>query len=79
MLIAGGSITVSGSSSDNVLQFSFTNASWSTVGDGADLPGPVTAITVNNGNWSSIFAAGRYVFSPIVLLVVGKFISTQFR
>jgi hypothetical protein len=59
--VAGGSITLSGSSSDNVLQFTFSNASWSTVGDGAGLPGPVTAITVNNRNYSSIFAAGRCV------------------
>lgn len=32
------------------------------MGDGgADLPGPVTAITVNDHNYSSIFAAGRCV------------------
>ena len=31
------------------------------MGDSAGLPGPVTAVTVNNGNWSSIFAAGRFV------------------
>ncbi|KAH8995626.1 cortical protein marker for cell polarity-domain-containing protein [Lactarius akahatsu] len=61
VLVAGGSITISGSSSDNVLQFTFNNASWSTLGDGANLPGPVTAITVNDGNSSSIFAAGRSV------------------
>lgn len=60
--MAGGSITLSGSSSDNVLQFSFSNASWNTIGDGADLPGPVTAITVNDRNYSSVFAAGRCVF-----------------
>ena len=59
--MAGGSITLSGSSSDNVLEFTFNNASWNTVGDGSSLPGPVTAITVNNGNSSSIFAAGRCV------------------
>ncbi|KAI0305506.1 cortical protein marker for cell polarity-domain-containing protein [Multifurca ochricompacta] len=39
--------------------FAFGNVSWSTLGNGADLPGPVTAVTVNNGNASSIFAAGR--------------------
>lgn len=59
--MAGGSITLSGSSSDNVLQFTFSNGSWSTIGNGASLPGPVTAITVNNRNYSSIFAAGRCV------------------
>jgi hypothetical protein len=61
VLIAGGSITLSGPPSDNVLQFTFSNSSWSTVGNGADLPGPITAVTVNNGNTSSIFAAGRCV------------------
>ena len=61
LLIAGGSVTISGTSSDNVLQFTFSNASWSPLGDGANLPGPVTAITVNDGNASSVFAAGRCV------------------
>ncbi|KAI0302566.1 cortical protein marker for cell polarity-domain-containing protein [Russula brevipes] len=61
VLIAGGSIALSGSSSDNVLEFTFSNASWSTVGNATSLPGPVTAVTVNNGNASSIFAAGRSV------------------
>jgi len=61
VLVAGGSITLSGSSSENVLQYTFNNDSWSTLGDSSSLPGPVTAITVNNGNWSSIFAAGSSV------------------
>ena len=61
MLIAGGSITLSGPPSDNVLQFTFSNASWGTIGKAVGLPGPVTAVTVNNGNASSIFAAGRCV------------------
>ncbi len=52
---------MSGSSSDNVLQFTFSNATWSTIGSGSNLPGPITAITVDNGNSSSIFAAGRCV------------------
>jgi Cortical protein marker for cell polarity len=59
LLIAGGSIALSASSSDYVLQFAFNNGTWSTLGDGVG--GPVTAITVNDGNASSIFAAGRYV------------------
>lgn len=29
------------------------------IGSGSDLPGPVEALEVNNGNSSSIFAAGR--------------------
>ena len=41
--------------------FSFANSTWVPVGSGADIPGPVTAVTVDNGNSSSIFAAGRYV------------------
>ncbi|KAH9956897.1 cortical protein marker for cell polarity-domain-containing protein [Russula dissimulans] len=57
LLIAGGSIALSASSSDYVLQFAFNNGTWSTLGDGVG--GPVTAITVNDGNASSIFAAGR--------------------
>ena len=38
----GGSIALSGLSSDYVLQFAFNNGTWSTVGDGVG--GPVTAI-----------------------------------
>ncbi|KAH9045084.1 cortical protein marker for cell polarity-domain-containing protein [Lactarius hengduanensis] len=53
------SVAYAGSNQD--VLFTFNNASWSTLGDGADLPGPVTAITVNDGNSSSIFAAGRSV------------------
>jgi hypothetical protein len=73
VLIAGGSITLSGPSSDNVLQFTFSNASWSIMGNGANLPGPVTAVTVNNGNTSSIFAAGRCVFQNRIARQSGKF------
>jgi hypothetical protein len=61
VLIAGGSIALSEPPSVNILQFTFSNASWSTIGDSVDLPGPVTAVTVNNGNTSNIFAAGRCV------------------
>jgi hypothetical protein len=61
VLVAGGSIALSGTPSVNVLQFTFSNSSWSTIGDSVDLPGPVTAVTVNNGNTSNIFAAGRCV------------------
>ncbi|KAH7905622.1 cortical protein marker for cell polarity-domain-containing protein [Hygrophoropsis aurantiaca] len=59
LLIVAGSINLSGIGSTNVAQYSFTNASWTAVGTGADIPGPVTAVEVNNGNVSSIFAAGR--------------------
>lgn len=40
----------------NVAQYAFANSSWTSVG--TDLPGPVTAIELNNGNSSSLFAAG---------------------
>ncbi|KAI0314914.1 cortical protein marker for cell polarity-domain-containing protein [Amylostereum chailletii] len=59
ILVAAGSIGLSGSTASNVLQFAFGNSSWSTVGDSSTIPGPVTAVTVNNRNGSSIFAAGK--------------------
>lgn len=43
----------------NVAQYSFSNATWSPVGNPSDIPGLVTAVEVNGGNSSSIFAAGR--------------------
>jgi len=58
-LIASGVITLSDSTSANVAQYTFSNTSWAAVGNGADIPGPVTAVEVDNGNSSSIFAAGR--------------------
>ncbi|KIY50189.1 hypothetical protein FISHEDRAFT_64862 [Fistulina hepatica ATCC 64428] len=59
ILVACGSIALSAGTSANVVQFTFSNNSWTAIGDGSDLPGPVTALAVNNGNESSIFAAGR--------------------
>lgn len=56
VLIAGGSIAVD-SNTVNVAQFTFDNDTWSGLGDGS-LPGVVTAVEVNNGNSSSVFAAG---------------------
>ncbi|KAJ7647465.1 cortical protein marker for cell polarity-domain-containing protein [Roridomyces roridus] len=58
-LIASGSIALSDSTPANVAQFTFSNASWVPLGSASDLPGPVTAVEVNAGNSSSIFAAGR--------------------
>ncbi|KAF8210076.1 cortical protein marker for cell polarity-domain-containing protein [Mycena galopus ATCC 62051] len=58
-LIASGSIALSGNTAANVAQFTFANRSWTSVGEGSDIPGPVTAVAVNDGNVSSIFAAGR--------------------
>ncbi|KAG6915394.1 hypothetical protein DXG01_011713 [Tephrocybe rancida] len=59
LLIASGSIALSDNTVSNVVQFSFSNSTWIALGKPGDLPGPVTAIEVNNGNVSSIFAAGR--------------------
>ena len=39
--------------------YSFENATWVPVGSGADIPGPVSAVEVNGGNSSSLFAAGK--------------------
>ncbi|KAH9855213.1 cortical protein marker for cell polarity-domain-containing protein [Lenzites betulinus] len=58
-LIAAGSILLADSTPANVAAYSLSNSSWSAVGSGADLPGPVTAAEVNAGNMNSIFAAGR--------------------
>ncbi|KAJ7782990.1 cortical protein marker for cell polarity-domain-containing protein [Mycena metata] len=58
-LITAGSIALSDNTAANVAQFSFANETWASVGSGSDLPGPVTAVEVNAGNVSSIFAAGR--------------------
>ncbi|KAF9232806.1 cortical protein marker for cell polarity-domain-containing protein [Melanogaster broomeanus] len=58
-LIAGGVITLSGGISANIAQYSFANTTWTAIGDQTAIPGPVTAVEVNSGNSSSIFAAGR--------------------
>ncbi|KAK0195263.1 cortical protein marker for cell polarity-domain-containing protein [Armillaria mellea] len=59
LLVAAGSIALSDNTEANVAQFSFANSSWTSVGSGADIPGPVTALEVNSANSSSIFAAGK--------------------
>ncbi|KAF5386181.1 hypothetical protein D9615_002441 [Tricholomella constricta] len=59
ILIASGSIALPENTVSNVVQFGFSNATWTALGTPAALPGPVSAIEVNNGNASSIFAAGR--------------------
>ncbi|TFK94604.1 hypothetical protein K466DRAFT_571727 [Polyporus arcularius HHB13444] len=58
-LIAAGSVALADSTSANVAAYSFANSSWSSVGKGSDLPGPVTALEINNNDISSVFAAGR--------------------
>ncbi|KAF9231294.1 cortical protein marker for cell polarity-domain-containing protein [Melanogaster broomeanus] len=37
----------------------FANTTWTAIGDQTVIPGPVTAVEVNSGNSSSIFAVGR--------------------
>ncbi|KAF5346310.1 hypothetical protein D9758_011480 [Tetrapyrgos nigripes] len=58
-LFTAGSINLNDGTLANVAQLSISNKSWSAVGSGSDIPGPVTAVEVNNGNAASIFAAGR--------------------
>ncbi|KAJ3988307.1 cortical protein marker for cell polarity-domain-containing protein [Lentinula detonsa] len=58
-LVAAGSIALSDSTEANVAQLTLSNMSWAAVGSGSDIPGPVTALEVNNANASSIFAAGK--------------------
>ncbi|KAG5334904.1 hypothetical protein C0989_002667 [Termitomyces sp. Mn162] len=59
ILVASGSIALSDNTVSNVVQFSFSNETWVALGTAGELPGPVSAIEVNNGNISSVFAAGR--------------------
>ena len=59
ILVAAGSLTLSDGTAANVAQYSFSNSTWSAVGSGSDIPGPVTAMRVNDQNLSSIFVAGR--------------------
>jgi hypothetical protein len=57
VLVAAGAISLSDNTQANVASYTFGNSSWAAVGSG--LPGPVTALEVNAGNASSIFAAGK--------------------
>lgn len=59
ILVVSGSIRLADETVSNVAQFSFVNATWIPLGTATDLPGPVTAVEVNNKNSSSIFAAGQ--------------------
>lgn len=58
-MLVGGSIALSDNTAANVAAYSVPNATWVAVGGGQGIPGPVTALEVNNGNASSIFAAGK--------------------
>jgi len=66
VMYVGGSLGTSETSAANVLAYAFTNSTWSAVGSGSDIPGPVTAVEINNGNTSSIFAAGRSDSGPFI-------------
>lgn len=59
VLFAGGSLTLADNTPGNVLQYTFNSSTWNVVGSASALPGPVTALEVNNGNASSVFAAGQ--------------------
>ncbi|KAI0087929.1 cortical protein marker for cell polarity-domain-containing protein [Irpex rosettiformis] len=58
-IVAAGSLALADGTGANVAEYSISNNTWSTVGGSGQLPGPVTAVEVNNGNSSSIFAAGK--------------------
>ncbi|KIJ49491.1 hypothetical protein M422DRAFT_27856 [Sphaerobolus stellatus SS14] len=58
LLIAAGTINLADGTAANVAAYSFSNSTWSPVGQSVNIPGPVTACEVDNGNSSSIFAAG---------------------
>lgn len=58
-LIVSGVLSFPDSSSGNVAIFSFGNNTWTKLGKDGDLPGPVTAAEVNDGNSSSIFVTGK--------------------
>jgi len=60
VLIIAGALTLADGTEANVAKYSFENMTWSALGT---TPGPVTAVGVNNGNSSSIFAAGKLVFN----------------
>ncbi|KAJ7901690.1 cortical protein marker for cell polarity-domain-containing protein [Mycena olivaceomarginata] len=53
------SVAYAGSNQDYLIASGSIALTWASVGKGTDLPGPVTAVEVNAGNTSSIFAAGR--------------------
>ncbi|KAJ3557907.1 hypothetical protein NP233_g11623 [Leucocoprinus birnbaumii] len=59
LLVVGGSFSIGGGNAVSVAQFALGNSTWTALGSSSDVPGPVTAVEVNNANASSIFAAGR--------------------
>lgn len=59
LVIVGGSLTLADGTPANVAMYNTANSTWAAVGSGSQIPGPVTAIAVDNLNATSIFAAGR--------------------
>lgn len=59
LLVTSGAFSLPDNPSVNVALFSFGNNTWTRLGKDGDFLGPVTALEVNAGNLSSIFAAGK--------------------
>lgn len=59
LIVVAGSLALADGTGANVAEFAIANSTWSAVGNGSELPGPVTAMEVNDGNSSSVFAAGK--------------------
>ncbi|KAL0580345.1 hypothetical protein V5O48_001682 [Marasmius crinis-equi] len=58
-LIAAGSIALSDDTPANVAQYTVSNNTWTALGSGSDIQGPISAVEVNGGNINSVFAAGK--------------------
>lgn len=58
-IVIAGSLALADGTAANVAEFTVANKTWAAVGISNQLPGPVTAMEVNDGNLSSIFAAGQ--------------------
>ncbi|CUA66690.1 Polarized growth protein rax2 [Rhizoctonia solani] len=59
LLVVAGALTLEDGTLANVAQYSFDNSTWISVGGANGVPGPVTALSVDELNSNSIFAAGR--------------------
>ena len=58
-IVVAGSLALADGTGANVAEFTIANSTWAAVGSSSQLPGPVTAMEVDDGNSSSIFAAGQ--------------------
>lgn len=59
MLVAGGTFVLPDGTSAVVAVYSFSNSSWTALGSANDLPGSVDALTMDDENVASVWAAGR--------------------